>query len=54
MLITQGVKHIAVYGSESALKFIGLLIGASSKYKNKTEIDNVYNNLTIFRPCETY
>ena len=41
MLISQGVKHIAVYGSESALKFLNLLIGSSSKYKNKTEIDNV-------------
>lgn len=41
VLVSQAVKHIAVYKSESALKFMTLLIQASSKYKNKTEIENV-------------
>lgn len=41
ILVTQAVKHVAVYKWESALKFINLLIKASSKYKNKQEIENV-------------
>ena len=41
VLVTQGVKHVAVFKSESALKFLTLLINSSSKYKNKTEIENV-------------
>ena len=49
ILVTQAVKHIAVYKSDNALKFINLLISASSKYKNKTEIDNVsFKNFSLF------
>lgn len=41
ILITQAVKHIAVYKSDSAFKFMTLLVKSSSKYKNKSEIENV-------------
>lgn len=56
VLVTQAVKHIAVYKSEGALKFINLLISSSSKYKNKTEIDNVSTNfrlILLFRHSKT-
>jgi len=46
VLVTQAVKHIAVYKCDSAFKFIKLLIESSSKYgKNKQEIENALRNL---------
>mmetsp|Transcript_18227 Transcript_18227/g.20969 ORF Transcript_18227/g.20969 Transcript_18227/m.20969 type:complete len:179 (+) Transcript_18227:3068-3604(+) len=45
ILITQAVKHIAVYKSDSAFKFMTLLVKSSSKYKNKSEIENALRNL---------